>query len=162
MHRRRISGWCVSFALGAICTLAQEPIALRDAVQQASVNYPSVRVSQEQVNAAAASIRVARTAYLPRVDAMAGIDRATHNNIFGMLLPSQVIAPISGPTLQTNNFNNVWGSTAGFLVSWEPFDFGLRRANVTAAEATRERAQAGIARTQLEVETLTADAFLTI
>ena len=93
---------------------------------------------------------------------MAGIDRATHNNIFGMLLPSQVVAPISGPTLQTNNFNNVWGSTAGFLVSWEPFDFGLRRANVAAAEATRERAQAGIARTQLEVETLTADAFLTI
>ena len=28
---------------------------------------------------------------------------------------------------------SVWGSAAGLLVSWEPFDFGLRKANVLAA-----------------------------
>lgn len=162
MYRQRISGLCIAFVLGASFALAQQPLTLQDAVGEASSHYPSVRVSQEQLNAAAASIRVVRTLYLPRVDAMAGVNRATHNNIFGMLLPSQVIAPISGPTLQTNNSNNVWGSTAGFLVTWEPFDFGLRRAYIAAAEATHNRAQADIARTQLEVETLTADSFLTV
>ena len=94
--------------------------------------------------AAAAGIQLARTAYLPHVDAVAGINRATRNNIFGLLLPSQVIAPISGPVLGTNDLKNVWGSTAGFLVSWEPFDFGLRQSNVAAAEASRTRAQADV------------------
>lgn len=154
--------FCIGMATASMVSFAQQPITLQDAVKQASTQYPSVRVSQEQVDAAAASIRLARTAYLPHVDATAGVNRATHNNIFGLLLPSQVISPISGPVLGTNNLDNVWGSVAGFLVSWEPFDFGERRANIAAAEATKARAQAVISRTQLEVETLTADAFLTL
>ncbi len=50
----------------------------------------------------------------------------------------------------------------GALFSWEPFDFGLRRANVDAADASRSRAQAAAARTRFEVETAAADAFLTL
>ncbi|MGI8743348.1 MAG: TolC family protein [Bryobacteraceae bacterium] len=137
-------------------------LTLEQAVAQAVQRYPSVRVSQEQVVAAAAGIQLARTAYLPRVDAIAGVDRATRNNIFGLLLPSQVIGPISGPVLGTNDLRNVWGSTAGFLVSWEPFDFGLRPSNIAAAEASRTRAQADVARTQFELGTVTADTFLTL
>jgi outer membrane protein TolC len=51
---------------------------------------------------------------------------------------------------------------AGFLASWEPFDFGLRQANVAAAQAVRTRAEAGVARTQFELGTITADTFLTL
>lgn len=137
-------------------------LSLEEAVTQAVQRYPSVRVSQEQVSAAAAAIQLARTAYLPRVDAIAGLNRATRNNSFGLLLPSQVIAPISGPVLGTNDLTSVWGSTVGVLASWEPFDFGLRRANVAVAEATRAHAQTTVARTQFELATLTADAFLTL
>jgi len=57
----------------------QPPLTLAQAVEAALHNYPSVRVSQEQINAAAAGIRLARTAYLPRVDALAQINRATRN-----------------------------------------------------------------------------------
>ena len=135
---------------------------LDQAVAQAIARYPSVRVSQAQIAAAAAGIQLARTAYLPRVDATAGVNRATRNNTFGLLLPSQVIASISGPVLGTNNLTNVWGSTAGFIASWEPFDFGLRQANVAAAQAAQTRAEAGLARTQFELATITADTFLTL
>lgn len=162
MLKDRIARFGITLGAAATLAFSQQPITLQDAVQQAGTQYPSVHVSQEQVNAAAASIRQARTAYLPRLDASAGVNRATHNNVFGLLLPSQVIAPISGPVVGTNNLETVWGSVTGFLVSWEPFDFGLRQANVAAAEATKSRAQAVVARTQLEVETLTADAFLTV
>lgn len=148
---------------GACSALAQAPpLSLADVVAQASATYPSVRVSQSQVNAASAGIELARTAYLPRVDAIAGLNRATRNNVFGLLLPSQVIAPISGPVLGTNDLTNVWGSTAGVLATWEPFDFGLRQANVDVASASRDRATAAVARTQFEVATLAADAYLTI
>jgi outer membrane protein len=155
---------CILFCLGAIGVFGQTTpaISLEQAVAQAIAHYPSVRVSQEQVTAAAAGIQLARTAYLPRVDAIAGVNRATRNNTFGLLLPSQTIAPISGPVLGTNDLKNVWGSMVGFLASWEPFDFGLRQANVAAAQAVRTRAEAGVARTQFELGTITADTFLTL
>jgi len=154
----------VLLCLGATTGFGQRTpaLSLEQSVAQAIAHYPSVRVSQEQVAAAAAGIQLARTAYLPRVDAIAGVNRATRNNTFGLLLPSQVIASISGPVLGTNDLTNVWGSTAGFLASWEPFDFGLRQANVAAAQAARTRAEASVARTQFELATITADTFLTL
>src|ERR1035438_5028853 len=110
-------------------------LTLSQAVEGALRNYPSIQVSQEQINAAAAGIQLARTAYLPRVDALAQVNRATRNNVFGLLLPQGVIPAISGPVLGTNTFAMAWGSAIGVLVTWEPFDFGLRQANVTAATA---------------------------
>src|ERR1700704_5764252 len=111
-----------AFALGAINPAAEaqqsgEPAALTigQAVESALRNYPSVKVSQEQINAAAAGIQLARTAYLPHVDALAQVNRATRNNTFGMLLPQSVIPSISGPVLGTNNFGTAWGSVLGAL-----------------------------------------------
>src|SRR5579872_1261752 len=141
---------------------AAAPLTITQAVDQAVRNYPSVRVSQEQLNAAAEAIRLARTAYLPRADAMAQVNRATRNNIFGLLLPQGVIPSISGPVLGTNNFGTAWGSAVGVLVSWEPFDFGLRRANVATAAAARAQSEAALKRTQYDVAVATADAFLTM
>src|SRR5215471_19102562 len=89
------------------------PMTMRQAVEGALKNYPAVSVSQEQVNAAAAGIDLARTAYLPRVDSLAQFNRATRNNVFGLLFPQGVFPTISGPVLGTNNFGTVWGSTVG-------------------------------------------------
>jgi outer membrane protein len=61
-------------------------LTLGEAVDDALKNYPLIRVSQEQINAAAAGIQLARTAYLPRIDVLAQANRATRNNVFGLLL----------------------------------------------------------------------------
>ncbi len=138
------------------------PLTLSDAVQQAINKYPAVRVSQEQVSAAAAAIKLARTSYLPRADFLGQANRATHNNVFGLLLPQGVVSSISGPALSMNSLSSVWGTTVGALVSWEPFDFGLRRANVEIAESARSRAGAQVNVTRLQVAAAAADAYLTI
>ncbi len=138
------------------------PLTIVQAVEGALRNYPAVRVSQEQMTAAAAGIQLARTAYLPRVDALAQANRATRNNVFGTLLPQSTIPSMSGPVLGTNNFGTVWGSAVGALVSWEPFDFGLRRANVDAAAAARAQSEAALKRTQFDVAVAAADAYLTL
>ncbi len=138
------------------------PMTLRQAVARALERYPAVKISEERTAEAAAGIRLARTAFLPRVDVLAQLNRATRNNVYGMLLPQSVIPAISGPPLHSNSPTNVWGSAVGFLVNWEPFDFGLRKAAVAAAETVRRRAETAIARTKLEVATRAADAFLTI
>jgi len=137
-------------------------LTIAQAVESALRNYPLVSVSQEQVNATAAGIDLARTAYLPRVDSLAQFNRATRNNVFGLLLPQGVIPSISGPVLGTNSTDSVWGSAIGGLVTWEPFDFGLRRAGVAAATASKTRSEAALKRTQFDVAAAAADAYLTL
>jgi outer membrane protein TolC len=116
----------------------------------------------EQVAAVAAAINLARTSYLPRADFLAQLNRATHNNVFRLMLPQSVIPSISGPVLGTNSLSSVWGSAVGTLVSWEAFDFGLRRAEVATAEAVKNRAAAEVKVTKLQVGIAAADAFLTV
>lgn len=141
---------------------APAPFTLAQAVERALKNYPSIRVSQEQTNAAAAGIQLARTAFLPRIDALAQVNRATRNNLLGLLLPQNAIPSISGPVLGTNNFDSTFGSAVGALVTWEPFDFGLRRANVAVSEAARTQSEASLKRTEFEVAVAAADACLTV
>jgi outer membrane protein TolC len=154
----------VALLAAAPLVYCQQSLTLEQAVNDAIVKYPATRVSLEQVAAAASGINLARTSYLPRVDFIGQVNRATRNNIFGLMMPQTlpVISSISGPVLGTNNMTNVWGSAIGVLVSWEPFDFGLRKANVAAAEASKQRAQTAVDRTKYEVGAAAADAYLTL
>jgi outer membrane protein len=153
--------------LAAVALPAQPPaspagLTLTQAVEDALRNYPSIRVSQEQINAAGAGIQLARTAYLPRLDLLAQANRATRNNVFGLLLPQSVIPSMSGPVIGSNNTGTAWGSALGALVSWEPFDFGLRQTSVAAATAVRSQHEASLKRTQFEVAVAAADAYVTL
>src|SRR5437764_2131248 len=143
----RPAAWLFLVAAGAV---RAQPLTISQAVETALRNYPSVKVSQEQIAAAAAGIQLARTAYLPRIDGLAQVNRATRNNVFGMLLPQSVIPSISGPVLGMNNLGTAWGSAIGALVTWEPFDFGVRRANVAPAAASRAQSEAALTRTDYE------------
>jgi outer membrane protein len=150
----------VAGTLGAQQTASPEGLTISRAVEDALRNYPSIRVTQEQMNAAAAGIRLAQTAYLPRVDGLAQINRATRNTFYGMLLPQGIIPGVDG--VPANNLGSVWDSGIGVLVTWQPFDFGVRAANVAAATAARNLAQATMNRTRYDVSVATADAFLTV
>src|SRR5580700_11594525 len=77
-------------------------ITLEQAVSQATTSYPAVQASLERVSAAAAGINLARTSYLPKADLLGQLNRATHNNIFGLMFPQPlpVISSISGPVLR--------------------------------------------------------------
>jgi len=155
----------MALATGALLAQPAPPpasLTVMQAVQNALHNYPSIQVSQEQINAAAAGIRLARTAYLPRVDGLAQLNRATRNNVFGLLLPQSTIPSMSGPVIGSNNLGTAWGSAIGTLVTWEPFDFGLRRATVAAAAAAQAQSEATLKRTQFEVAAAAADAYLTL
>ncbi len=149
--------------LGVSLSPAFAQLTLEQVVQDVSTRYPAVRASMEEVAAATAAIDVARTAYLPHADVGIQLNRATHNNVFGMILPQAGVFPsISGPVLRTNSLESVWGTAVGTTVQWEPFDFGLRRANVEAARATKDRAAAEVGVTRLDATAAAADAFLTL
>ena len=147
-------------------SLAQEspqpPLNLNTAVEQALSTYPAVRVVQAQSQAASAGVDLALTAYLPRADLIWQQNRGTRNNISGLLLPQSTIPPITGPVFDRTTRQSAWDSAGGLLVSWEPFDFGLRKANVNLARAQTDQAQASETVTRLDVSAAAADAFLTL
>ncbi|MGH9766830.1 MAG: efflux RND transporter permease subunit [Blastocatellia bacterium] len=124
--------------------------------------YPAIRAAQAQRRAAEAGVELARTNYLPRAEMMWQQNRATRNNVFGLLLPQSVIPAISGPQLDSASVASAWGSAGGLLLSWEPFDFGLRKANVELARAIGRQATANEAVTRLDVSAAAADALLTL
>jgi outer membrane protein TolC len=141
---------------------SKKVLTLDQAVDFALKNYPAVRASLERVTAAQAGVGLARTTYLPRADTVWQTNRATDNNITGLLLPQSVIAPISGPVPVTASGRSAWGSAAGLLFSWEPLDFGYRGAKVDAARAVRNRAAAESSLTRLDVAVATVNAYLTL
>ena len=138
------------------------PLTLADAVRLALEHYPALKERQARARAAEAGVGVARTAYLPRVDMVWQENRATTNNVFGLLLPQAIVPPISGPVLGTRSYDSVWGSAAGVLMTWEAIDFGVRKASVEVARAQTSLARAQTALTELDVASAAADAFLTV
>ena len=60
---------------------------------------------------------------------------ATVNHVTGLLLPQSVLPGIAGPPLPSASSASAWGTAAGALFAWEPFDLGLRGASIRGAEA---------------------------
>lgn len=147
------------------CLWAQEtqtttPLKLATSIETALQNYPAIRAAQAQTQSAEVGIEVARIALQPKVDFLWQQNIASRNNVFGLLLPQSVFPSIPGPALGTSNFASAFGNATGVLVSWEPFDFGQRKAQVDLARATSQQATAQIAVTKLDVAITAADAFL--
>src|SRR5438128_5349887 len=141
---------------------ASGPLSLNDAVRLALKNYPALKESRARARAADEGIGVARTAYLPRLDMLWQENRATTNNVFGLVLPQSIVPPISGPVLGTRSYDSVWGSAAGVQLSWEALDFGQRKANVEVARAQSVFGKARSDLTELDVAAAAADAFVTV
>src|SRR5436190_7120829 len=155
---------CAMHAAGAAAQSSDAgPLMLTDAIQSAIKNYPAIKESRARAQAAEADVGVARTAYLPRLDVLWQENRATTNNVFGVLLPQTTIFSMTGPVLGTRSLDNsVWGSAGAVLLSWEAVDFGQRKAHVDTARAQTAVATNEAALTELDVSSAAADAFLTV
>jgi outer membrane protein TolC len=146
---------------------AQQPappgpgLSLAEALDYADRQYPAVKAALEERTAADRRVDEAKTAYLPQVNLLYQINRATVNNITGVLLPQSVIPSISGPVLHPTGQSD-WNSAAGALVTWRVFDFGQRAAKVDAARQTASAARASYDLTRLDVGTATLNAYVNV
>ena len=89
---------CIPLGAGAQ-DVESSPLHLVGAVELALSNHPAIREARAGSLAAMEEIDVARTAYLPRLDLLWQTNRATRNNVFGLLLPQSVIPSVNGPVL---------------------------------------------------------------
>jgi len=134
---------------------------VQEAVNYAMSNYPAVRAAIQSYMAARAGVGLAATSYLPNINIIWQDNRATRNNVAGVLLPQSIIPNPSGTTLPESG-RSFWGSGTGALFSYEPYDFGYRRAQVRAAEFTEKRTQEEVVLTRLNVAAGVADASLLV
>jgi len=140
-------------ALVAAVAPAAEPLTVAQAVERALKNYPSVRVSHRNRSTPRGPAFVwPDTAYLPRADALAQVNRATRNNVYGHPACREYAATsMSGPSAPApNNLGTTWGNRARRAGHLEPFDFGLRRANLAVASAQQAESAAALKRTEFE------------
>jgi outer membrane protein len=153
--------WSALFFWGS-GLFAQTPLTLSQALEKART-YAGIQVSQSSVDAAKARVAVQeKTAFLPKVEGSAHLNQATANNVAGLLFPSAILAPISGPALLSNSLRPVWGSQLGISAVWEPFDFGQRRTLIGLSNADVKIANAEHQANQFQVQIATADAFLSL
>jgi outer membrane protein len=134
--------------------------ALPDVIDAAASNYPEVKAAYERSLAAKGETSLAKTAYLPRLNFMIQESRATENNIPTVLFPQTTIPVITHPEAAGTRFKGFWLDNFGTLFEWEPFDFGLRPANVKLAKSEFAQATARHDLTRLDACLAAADAFL--
>ena len=139
-----------------------QPLSLAEALALAQTKYPAIRAALEQQAAAQHQIGVARTAYLPRVDMLWQTNRATDDNRTGLLLPQGVLPSLSGPVAVDAPGKSAWSSAGGALVQWQPFDFGVRAAQVNVAQKGATAAANATNVTRLAVAAATANAYLDV
>ncbi|RPE08088.1 TolC family protein [Chitinophaga lutea] len=126
---------------GAVCCLLsgsvfaqQRSLSIREAVSLTREQQPQLRAQQEQANAAAYSVGLAKNTLLPDLTASYQAGYATYNNITGMTYPGGFL-PISGPPSAGNTYDAVPGSVLSALLKWTPLTFGQRQAAVEKAAA---------------------------
>ena len=135
------------------------PVTLQSAIEQAANRYPAIRAALAQQDSAKNVIGVAQAAYLPRADMAWQLNRATTNK--ANLTPlGQGIVPIPTPPARETTGHSDWNTLTGILFSWQPFDFGVRHAQVGVARFGYESARRGTDLTKLDVEASAAGAFL--
>lgn len=141
---------------------SSRPIRLKAAVAIAVESFAEIRAGKADLSAADEGLGLAKKAYLPDADLYLQWNRASRNNVFGLLLPGGNLPAISGPALDDATSEGTFGSVAAALLRWEAIDFGERSAGVREAEAGRRRAEAGLRVTELEVSMGAIDSFLSV
>lgn len=135
-------------------------VSLRKAVALAARQYPHVQAARAARAAGRDSARLARLAYLPSVEIYGQLDRATQNNLGGLLFPNPMPV-ISGPVLAPSAAS-FWGGVGGASISWEPYAFGRRRAGVASARYEALSAAERFRLARLRARTAAAAAYLAL
>ncbi len=139
-------------------------VTLREAVAVALRNYPKIAEKQFKLRAAKANIALAKTQYLPNLNADFQEDAVTNNRISANVMNNvsgfDTVPVNGGPSSRSSNMKLAMNSLQGLNFNWLIVDGGLRKANDNVAYADARTARADLALTKLDVAFDAADAFL--
>jgi outer membrane protein TolC len=134
-------------------------LTFSEALDYSLAHYPAVRAALEQLESARNGVALARTSYLPQLNPIYQFNRSTQNQVAGIFLPSPITPSVEGP-VQPYSGTSFWNTQGGALLSWEPLDFGWRRAAVDQARSAEHKSNADVELTRLEVASAAGGYFL--
>lgn len=123
----------------SVTAAAQTTVTLKDAIQTAVVNYPSIKAKKAYMRAAGELVTAAKREQLPNVNLAVQQDYGTINGTNGPLYGFGGLAAASaGPSLATQNWNAAFGALYLTNVNWEFFAFGKYKERVKVAQRAQE------------------------
>ncbi|MBU6451211.1 MAG: TolC family protein [Cyanobacteria bacterium REEB67] len=144
---------------------APRAVTIKDAVDVALRNYPTINNKYFKLRAAKANVALAKTQYLPNLNwdiqesGISGnrVSSTVMNNVSGF----DTVPVDSGPSSRVLSFKPIVNNLQGLNLNWLMVDFGLRHANDNYAYADARAARADLNLTRLDVAFDAADAYLT-
>lgn len=137
--------------------------SLQQVLDEADGNFPALKAYKADQEAAAYSVRSAKTARLPAVSVQHQYTFSTGNNVDGSFFPNYgtAFAP-SGGTGPVNIYQGVFGSFTSVTADWQFFNFGKVKAAVKAAESESDEREAAYANAVFQHRVRVADTYLAL
>jgi outer membrane protein len=139
-------------------------VTIREAVDIAMRNFPTIAQRQFKLRAALANVTLAKTQYLPNFNLDVQESEVSPNRIASVVMNNVTgfdTVPIdSGPSATKASYKPITNNLDGANLNWLLVDFGLRHANDDFAYADARAARADFNLTRLDVAFDAADAFL--
>ncbi|MBX9666169.1 MAG: TolC family protein [Candidatus Obscuribacterales bacterium] len=138
-------------------------MSLRESVDLALRNYPSIRQKFFKLRAAKANVSLAKMQYLPNLNVDTQVSAVTGNRIASVVMNNvsgfDTVPVDSGPPVSSTSLKPICNNLQGLNLNWLLVDFGLRKANDKFADADARTARADERLTELDVAFATAEAF---
>jgi outer membrane protein len=141
-----------------------EAITLKEAVETALRNYPSIAQKHFKLRASIANVALAKTQYLPNLNVDIQESAITANRVASTVMNNvsgfDTVPIDSGPVSQVSSMRPLVNNLQGANLNWLLVDFGLRKANDQLAYADARSARADLNLTKLDVAFDVTEAFL--
>lgn len=138
-------------------------VTLREAVDTALRNYPSIRQKFFKLRAAKSNVTLAKTQYLPNLNIDTQVSGVSPNRIASVVMNNvsgfDTVPVDSGPPVSSTTLKPICNNLQGLNLNWLLVDFGLRKANDQFADADARTARADVRLTELDVAFAAADSF---
>lgn len=139
-------------------------VTLKEAVDVALRNYPTIAQKQFKLRAAKGGVSLAKTQYLPNLNVDIQESGITGNRIASVVMNNvsgfDTVPVDSGPPSKFQSLKPLVNNLQGLNFNWLLIDQGLRHANDNAAYADARAARADVNLTKLDVAFDAASAFL--
>jgi outer membrane protein TolC len=137
-------------------------ISLKDALEIATENYPSIKLKRAEKEASGYELKSIQNNYLPNFIVQGQVLNATSNTVRGMFYPNEGTAiPVSGGIKVAGYTGDaVWTSFATGLVDWNFFNFGKFKTAVQAAKSGMAAAEADYQNEVFQQQIKVGDAYL--
>jgi outer membrane protein TolC len=137
------------------------PLTLTGAIRVVETRYPKLLETAAEARAYKENVRVQRIKeYMP--DLTVGYQNVvgSHNRLTQTLFGSSILPTTPGPGPDSVSMRGSVFTAGGFLVEWDPLDFGLHKARIDSARAQSNLADAKFGASLLQAQVDAASRYL--